>query len=88
MADDVPTGVLREALEKSGLTPLDVAKNLGWRNSEGVFDGRRVKRYIGLQKYSVGGKRKRKMQFRKKCRYSTAITMIRGMDLDPVDFGL
>lgn len=46
----VPVEGLRQAFERSGLTPAQLAHRLGWYDHRGVADGTRVLRRLGLRK--------------------------------------
>jgi len=82
---EIPTAMLREALERSGLTPTDVARSLGWY-VHGRADGRRVARAIGLVTTNMGHGYGHKRQ--QTTTYDRAVAIIRAMGFDPVDFDL
>jgi hypothetical protein len=78
--DDIPTDVVREAFERSGLTLSQVAKNLGWVTQ--VPDVGRVSVMIG-RKPDPKYKRPHATM-----RYDSALKLCEAMGYDPVDLGL
>lgn len=82
----VPVEVVREAMERVGLTPGELAVRLGWSDRNGRPDVSRVRRALGLaditQKSPGSAKRN------KTVRYETAVKMAEALGYYPVDWGL
>jgi hypothetical protein len=81
-----------ELEEREGLTAADVARRLDWMISSTekgeVPDDRRVRRLLGLEPWiSMKGGRKRS-ELSKRMRYENAVSLLRALDLDPVDIGV
>jgi hypothetical protein len=78
----VNVGPLREAFERTGMSPGEVAARMGWFKP----DGRRVTEALGIRGYSPGHglppRRRERMDLRR------ATKLARAMDVDPVDVGL
>lgn len=73
----ISTEVLRAALDDHGVTPYGVALSLGWVDHNGAVDAHRVKRVLGLKRQDG--------VYRQRVTYETALLMVRGAGLDPVD---
>lgn len=85
MSEKVDVEPLAEAFLRSGMTGGEVARVLGWKHSNGRWDGTRVKRALGLVKQQSGDGyvfRSRQMY------YDTALRICTALNLDPVDVGL
>jgi hypothetical protein len=82
----VPNAELREAFERSGLTPAEVAVRLGWVMPDGRGDGRRVLRKLGL----LGSHRNREGRARvqRSTRADIAVAIADALGYAPVDLGL
>lgn len=83
---EIPIALLREAFERSGLTPAQVARSLDWYDSRGYLDGHRVKRALGICPTGFGrgygNKRIRSTT------YNRAVKLAEAIGADPVDLGL
>jgi hypothetical protein len=81
----VEVAPLREAFLRSDRTAADVARELGWTTRRNVADGPRVRRVLGLRPYTTrsGGKR-----YTERCDESTAVNILRALNLDPWEVGL
>lgn len=77
----VPTAVLREAFQASGLPATTVALRLGWFDSRNYPDSPRVHRVLGLRPDSDGS-------YRQRVRQTTAVRFADALELAPVDIGL
>lgn len=83
-SDFVPTRLVREAFERSGLSAAKLAERMGWLWG-GRGDSPRVKRALGLiPQRSGNGEQARARTMR----YRRAVEMITAMGLDPTDYGL
>jgi hypothetical protein len=87
----VAVDVLQAALVDSGLTLVEVARQLGWTrrragatNGETDVDLTRVARRLGLKPWTSRGK----TYVQKTVPYEAAVELIRAMDVDPVDYGI
>jgi hypothetical protein len=75
---------VREAVERSAMTHLDIAEALGWKDWRGFRDGKRVRRCLGLMpEYSRGH-----VTYRKRMGFPLAYQFAMVLGLDPVDLGL
>lgn len=80
----VPNKPLREAFERSGLSPQQLACFLGKeRMSRGYpcGDGGEIRRALGIRRDSEGN-------FRQEISEDKALAYIEALNLDPVDFNL
>lgn len=84
---EIDLAPLREAFQRSGKSPADVARELGWTTHKGDADGPRVKRALGLRPYTAGG-RPGETFMRKRCSYDTAVRLAEAIGVDPADVGL
>lgn len=81
----VDVGPLADAFLRSGMTGGEVAQVLGWKHSNGRWDGTRVKRTLGLVKQQDG---KGYVYKNRRMQYDTALRICAALNLDPVDVNL
>lgn len=79
-ADLVECSVVRQALSDSGLSVSQVARNLGWFRTTPDFQ--KVSRKLGRTAHNRSYPPQTMMG------YETAVSFIRAMGLDPVDYDL
>lgn len=82
---DIPTQILREALERSGMTVVELARALDWNDNRGFPDTHRLRRQLGLS-WQQDGRGYR--TYRRTVNYQRAVEIIQAMGFDPVDFDL
>lgn len=74
---------LAEAFLRSGLTPYEVARRLGWKRDKSEADASRVRRALGLALYSPG--HGYPPRYRQHCTEEMAIKLARAIGVDPRD---
>jgi len=81
----IPNQPLREAFERSGLSPQQLACFLGKERTTGgkytCGDGGEIRRALGIRRDSEGN-------FRQEISEDKALAYIEALNLDPVDFNL
>jgi hypothetical protein len=82
--EEIDLAPLREAFLRSGKTPADVARALGWRKPNGVADGPRVRRALGMRPAWSNGRKR----LRQRCSYETAVKLADAIGVDPYEVGL